>query len=148
MVDHSETLQFQCICSYNMLTNAVLHSYIFCQYLIYTYTSLLLKRRNLEVLFVFVKEILVIGRSFRNIAVSFHLLILYMLTWMQFYIHILSISDLFIYLNVFLFPLVGWLRRQYKGTRRIYDRARLCWNETFSEETTQGMAVQNIELFS
>lgn len=67
---------------------------------------------------------------------------------MQFYIHILSISDLYIYLNVFLFSLVGWLRRQYKGTRRIYDRARLCWNETFSEETTQGMAVQNIELFS
>lgn len=134
MVDHSETLQFQCICSYNMLTNAVLHSYIFCQYLIYTYTSLLLKRRNLEVLSVFVKEILVIGRSFRNTAVSFHLLILYMLTY--------------IYLNVFLFPFVGWLRRQYKGTRRIYDRARLCWNETFSEETTQRMAVQNIELFS
>lgn len=31
LVDHSETLQFQCTCSYNMLTNAVLHSYIFCQ---------------------------------------------------------------------------------------------------------------------
>lgn len=146
MVDHSETLQFQCTCSYNMLTNAVLHSYIFCQYLIYTYTSLLLKRRNLEVLSVFVKEILVIGRSFRNFAVSFYLLILYVNV--NAVLHILSISDLYIYLNVFLFPLVGWLRRQYKGTRRIYDRARLCWNETFSEETTQGMAVQNIELFS
>lgn len=43
------------------------------------YILLLLKRRNLEVLFVFVKEKLVIGRLFRNIVVLFYLFIVYML---------------------------------------------------------------------
>lgn len=47
----------------------------------------------------------------------------------------------------FLLVFSGWLRCDYKGSGRIHDWTRMCWNETFTKEATQRLVIQNIDQF-